>query len=186
MKKGNYFPRSRARWQSSRYGAGEPAFPTWIKFTDGVWTYFNVASGSTEVINPWELHPGRWGYVPTFGMVLYRGRWGNGIKTGRWELGYYPTWPGGCHASFAIWFQAGVGPDNAFWIQGTGAGTIDTIWQPGVDFPLGNFVTISKDYPWITSTVGLVQALSYSEIVALGEDPNDTKPRTWSDDFGPP
>jgi len=179
MKKGNYGPRARARWMYGRvhHSAEDPC--TWCRPVAGGAVFVTEILGIPVPINiDWtDCTAGKWLYRPSSGTIAWKGEWSFFDWDGTWTLALENNFDHGCTASFAIGGDFGLGFEQI------------TIWNDGRDAELqmnvatGNTYAMGQiaqiDPPWIFSALWSFRGLTYDEIRADGNDPDDTSPLTW-------
>lgn len=186
MKKGNYAPRTRARWQHALVDAGRPNCPTWLRVTEGDWFYLNPSIPAAEAVHPFNMRPARWNYQ-TNGMVFYQGVWDNLIRTGKWVFGMMakPD-PPATFNLFGLTIDSAIPGTDLWWLTSSAPDEGMLFFNPVVPIAVPTSVDIVKGSAWLTHGPVAVDWLNYDGIRAIGENPDDTSPLTWSGVVWPP
>jgi len=176
MKKGNVFPRTRARWQSGAVPAGGQNCPCWCRPASTlVATYLREEDGEffIQPVLSDICTPARWQYESANGSIWWIGMWNDGFNVGTWSLQQQALTPGVslCIAEIDLIASAIHHRNPPLTNFGTWATAGFFQVQPGtVDV---------HDSPWITFDATFTK-LNYAAVRDIGEDSDDTSPLTWS------
>lgn len=179
MKKGNYWPKARARWGMTDVDR--------LRLNAPVWTWpHEVAVGLLSefeglpfplFIAASDLSQGLWRYNPSEGWIVWKGVWETIVEGGEWYIKQFnlgDEWVYR-HMIFRC-FREGLACDlvlNDY--------SVKTHGEWGVSLPaLVRFEgLISWAPPWFPTGHADMEASTYSLLRASGIDPDDTGPATW-------
>jgi len=179
MKKGNYFPKVRARWVEGLYPVQNQNLPTWCRPSSLFATILIDIGGFPfpAEVHEFDCDPASWSYVPSQGGVIWIGYFNTGLISGQWA--YKQT------------------IDNTWWSYNIFTLTHDDgMLNPRVQYDSANeFVEgvwpahLPRNplcihrrpgvTPWAFMILDGMEPLSYADIRTWGANPDDTAPFTW-------
>jgi hypothetical protein len=180
MKKGNTWPRTRARWIAGAVVEGVEQPPSFAGIRSLACTVVVEVLGIPFplFINQNDCSYGKWSYRPSASEVVWRGDWRIGDNNGPWEFAQSTGDDEWTRRRFSIGWDSGVG--IAWNIHKNHATGDHGNWQYGVLSTVGAPDLVSFDLPWFPYVSVLMEPLTYHDLRAAGDDPDDTAPETWN------
>lgn len=154
--------------------------PTWVNCAAGAFAYAWEILGVPTVLTVTEadMGPGRWFYEPNPQTILWKGDWNDGVNSGWWALAQQND---PLHDSFNDFFISLPILEIDFGISITSEGnTVSGDWPVSLATDRGMHHLNYIVPPWLFYITPVFYGMSYSELRAIGVDPNDTAPTTWN------
>jgi hypothetical protein len=180
MKKGNFYPRARARWASKVVPTGAQNCPAWVEITDlyAVYIYNDDGTPVPQVLSAAACSRAKYSYDPYTGEVVYLGTWDDVLFTGQWRFKQKSSWDYQSTNEFRLTrFVVGTTSDITY----TNVPSIDNGIWPSVGVRELQLTTRTDgDLGWLLVLYAWLRPMTYARLRAVGEDPDDTAPLTWN------
>ncbi len=180
MKKGNIWPRARARWVEGANTLTMYAPPVWATAYNCLATYIKVIEGIPVplTVSQAEMAVALWRYSPSDGANVWKGEWDNGFDSGHWYLRQWNDGYEWIRRRYTLQMPWEAGLSNLVMENPTTGEHGD--WQPAFPNDIQCNEFISFDAPWVGPAVNSFTGTTYGALRTLGIDPDDTRPATWT------
>lgn len=180
MKKGNGWPKARARWLMTDVDQLRLNAPVWVfpfEVNLVIVLDFEGLPIPVNIVGS-DLSLGLWRYRPSDGAIVWRGEWNTFLGGGLWFIEQYTANDEWVYRRMTLRYTSG-GVDSDIVLDDS---SVRTHGEWGVILP--SYVrfdpVLTADAPWLPTGWTFMEAAAYGTLRSFSLDPDNTEPATWN------